>query len=166
MPSSQFDFPAGTKFGFLTVRQKVRTPANAPGGQRYRLECVCGNKITKPRFYLVRKQNPLRHCGCKAVRADPKEVYTKRSWHAMHSRCEYKGHVSYKEYGGRGISVCERWHRSNPDGFKNFVEDMGHRPKGLSLDRYPDVNGNYEPGNCRWATARDQTLNQRHRLKK
>ena len=157
------DFPAGTKFGDLTVIQKVRTAPNSPGGQRYRLQCKCGNRITKPRFYMVRKQNPLTHCGCQAIRADPQDVYTKRSWYAMHSRCEYKGHVSYKEYGGRGIKVCWRWHKDNPDGFKNFVEDMGHRPKGLSLDRYPDVNGNYEPSNCRWATASQQTLNQRHR---
>lgn len=157
------DFPAGTKFGDLTIVQKVRTPPGASGGQRYRLHCICGNRITRPRFYLVRPQNPLRHCGCLKVRADPKEVYTKRSYYAMHSRCEYTGHVSYAQYGGRGIKVCERWHKSNPDGFANFVADMGHRPRGMSLDRFPDVNGNYEPGNCRWATASQQTLNQRCR---
>ena len=160
------DFTPGTKFGSLKVLGKVRTPPNAPGGQRYRLECACGSRITKPRFYLVRKQNPLTHCGCLTVRADPQEVYTKRSYHAMHSRCDYKGHVSYKDYGGRGIKVCDRWHKDkNPEGvgFANFVADMGHRPQGKSLDRYPDVNGNYEPGNCRWATPQQQTLNQRGR---
>lgn len=158
------DFPAGTKFGDLTVIQKVRTPPNANGGQRYRLQCVCGSRITKPRFYLVRQQNPLTHCGCKTFRADPRVVYTRNSWYAMHSRCEYRGHVSYNHYGGRGIKVCWRWHKDNPDGFNNFLEDMGLRPKGKSLDRYPNVDGDYEPGNCRWATATEQTLNQRCRL--
>lgn len=157
------DFPAGTKFGDLTVVQKVRTPPNSPGGQRYRLKCVCGNRITKPRFYLVRRQNPLKHCGCKTFRQDPDIIYTRNSWYAMMSRCYYPGHVSWKEYGGRGIQVCYRWHKDNPKGFENFVADMGIRPKGKSLDRYPDVNGNYEPGNCRWATPSEQTMNQRGR---
>lgn len=162
MPS-KFDFPAGTKFGDLKVVQKVRTPPNAPGGQRYRMECVCGNRITIPRFYLTRKQNPKTHCGCKEFRQDPRVVYTRSSWYAMNCRCSYDGHVSYHHYGGRGITVCERWHKDNPDGFKNFLEDMGFRPKGKTLDRYPDVDGNYEPSNCRWATPSQQTLNQRHR---
>jgi hypothetical protein len=156
------DFPAGHRFGLLRVIQKVRTAPRSPGGQRYRLECDCGNRITKPRFYMVRKQNPLTHCGCLTVKADPKVVYTKRSWYAMHSRCEYGGHVSYAQYGGRGITVCERWHSSNPDGFDNFVADMGHRPKNKSLDRIDNDKG-YSPDNCRWATASEQTLNQRHR---
>jgi hypothetical protein len=155
------DFPAGTQFGDLTVIQKVRTAPNSPGGQRYRLQCICGQRITKPRFYLVRKQNPLKHCGCQAIKAD--DPYTKSSYYAMHSRCYYAKHVSYKEYGGRGIKVCWRWHKDNPEGWANFKADMGSRPKGKSLDRFPDVNGNYEPGNCRWATASQQTLNQRHR---
>jgi hypothetical protein len=157
------DFLPGTRFGLLKVISKVRTPPGASGGQRYRLECDCGNRITKPRFYLVRKQNPLTHCGCLQQRADPEVVFTKRSWYAMHSRCEYEGHVSYAQYGGRGITVCERWHKDNPQGFENFLADMGHRPKGMSLDRWPDNNKGYEPGNCRWATASQQTLNQRHR---
>lgn len=160
------DFYPGTIFGDLKVLGKVRTPPNAPGGQRYRLQCVCGERITKPRFYLVRKQNPLTHCGCKTFRQDPRVVFTRNSYYAMMSRCYYTKHVSYKEYGGRGIKVCDRWNAKligNEQGFKNFLEDMGFRPKGKSLDRYPDVNGNYEPSNCRWATASEQTLNQRGR---
>jgi hypothetical protein len=158
------DFPAGHKFGDLTVLQKVRTMPNSPGGQRYRLLCICGNRITKPRFYLVRKQNPLKHCGCLAVKAD--EPYTKRSWYAMHLRCYYQGHVSYKDYGGRGICVDWRWHRDNPEGWANFKADMGIRPEGMTLDRYPDVNGNYRPGNCRWATPTEQNNNQRRHMVK
>lgn len=154
------DFPAGHKFGDLTVIQKVRTPPRASGGQRYRLQCVCGQRITKPRFYMVRRQNPLTHCGCKDIQAD--EPYTKRSYYAMHSRCYYTKHVSYAQYGGRGITVCWRWHKDNPQGWENFKKDMGRRPQGLTLDR-KDPNGNYEPGNCKWSTPTEQTLNQRHR---
>lgn len=77
-----------------------------------------------------------------------------RTWAHIHDRC-YKPHAAgYKNYGGRGITVCERWHT-----FANFHADMGDRPEGLTLDRWPDGNGNYEPGNCRWATMTDQIKN-------
>ena len=155
------DLLPGTRFGILTVRGKVRTPPRAHGGQRYRLECDCGNRITVPRFYLMRKSNPKSHCGCLDKKAD--NPYTKSSYYAMHNRCYYEGCAGYEHYGGRGIKVCERWHRDNPDGWKNFLQDMGPRPKGMSLDRYPNVDGDYAPDNCRWATPQQQTLNQRHR---
>lgn len=156
------DFPAGTQFGALTVVQRVNTMPNASGGQKYRLRCICGERITKPRFYLVRQHNPLRHCGCMTPKAD--EPYTKRSWYAMHLRCYYVRHVAYKHYGGRGIEVDWRWHRDNPEGWENFKKDMGIRPQGMSIDRYPDVNGNYKPGNCRWATSKQQSNNQRRHM--
>src|ERR1700745_3506327 len=119
------DILPGTRFGDLTVIQKVRTPPNSPGGQRYRIQCVCGNRETVPRFYLFRKKGKT-HCGCKAPKAD--EPYTKRSWYAMHLRCYYKKHVAYKDYGGRGIQVEWPWHRDNPEGWENFKRDMGRRP--------------------------------------
>ena len=74
----------------------------------------------------------------------------------MSQRCKDPGHIFFKNYGGRGIKVCERWHV-----FENFLEDMGERLKGMSLDRWPDKNGDYEPSNCRWATPREQRLNSR-----
>jgi hypothetical protein len=77
----------------------------------------------------------------------------------MIARCSNPNHIGYKRYGGRGITVCERW--KGEHGFENFLADMGERPRGKSLDRYPDNDGNYEPGNCRWATLPEQNSNQR-----
>jgi hypothetical protein len=78
----------------------------------------------------------------------------------MRGRCYYPSHSSYPNYGGRGIKVCDRWRESNGQGFLNFLSDMGERPKGTTLDRI-DVDGNYEPDNCRWATHSDQGRNKR-----
>ena len=77
----------------------------------------------------------------------------------MRTRCFDPKCGCYKHYGGRGITVCERW-LGCPNGFINFFADMGKRPKGMSIDRI-NVNGNYEPGNCRWATKKVQTANRR-----
>jgi hypothetical protein len=80
------------------------------------------------------------------------------SWADMKSRCENPKHHAYKNYGGRGIKICQQWRLS----FATFIEDMGRRPSPkYSLDRFPDNNGNYEPGNCRWATTEQQLRNQR-----
>lgn len=78
---------------------------------------------------------------------------TYRAWNDMKKRCLNPTNKVYPRYGGRGITICERWLT-----FVNFLADMGERPDGLSLDRI-DNNGNYEPGNCRWATWSQQMLN-------
>lgn len=79
-------------------------------------------------------------------------------WKLMHKRCIDVDCRAYKNYGGRGISVCKRW-----ASFESFYADMGDRPKGKTLDRYPDNDGDYKPSNCRWATPMEQSANSRRR---
>jgi DNA-binding XRE family transcriptional regulator len=75
----------------------------------------------------------------------------------MTRRCTDPSNNRYQYYGARGITVCDRWR--GVCGFENFLADMGERPPGMTLDRFPDINGNYEPGNCRWATKVQQARN-------
>jgi hypothetical protein len=81
---------------------------------------------------------------------------TYKSYWSMKQRCLNENHYNYKNYGGRGIKICDRWINS----FNNFLDDMGERPEGLTLDRI-DNNGNYEPDNTKWSTSKEQRMNSR-----
>lgn len=84
---------------------------------------------------------------------------TYSSWCAMKARCDLTGRENSDRYKDRGISYCERW-----KSFDEFLSDMGERPDGTTLDRWPNPSGDYEPGNCRWATPRQQARNTRRNV--
>lgn len=94
------------------------------------------------------KLNAIHGCGGRK-----KKTRAYNAWRAMMQRCYNENFIRFPNYGGRGITVCERWRGS----FVNFLEDMGEAPTNKhSIDRFPNVNGNYEPSNCRWATREQQ----------
>ena len=147
---------AGGRFGRLSVNSVSHK--NKRGEIYWNCRCDCGNnKIV--RANALTSGNTL-SCGCyHRERVSDHGMTGKptfKSWTSMKQRCLNPNSPAYRNYGGCGILICERWANS----FDNFLKDMGQRPHWASLDRI-DVNGNYEPGNCRWSAARQQQRNRR-----
>lgn len=167
------------RFGRLEVIDEAGT-VTSPGGTKrlaWQCRCDCGNVVVVRGNDLVNGQQ--RSCGClrdemtgdrsrtHGHTANGKTSKEFHAWCGAKKRCYDKSEKSYVHYGGRGIRMCKRWRES----FENFFADMGPCPKDrsllrqrnkYSLDRYPNPNGNYEPGNCRWATQIEQCNNWRH----
>ena len=155
----------GTIIGRLTVLGWSITNKN-----KYSCKCECGNIVEVFASNLIR--NHTISCGCfrsevlKAASTTHGMSYTEEFdiWCGMRQRCYDVNCDAYKDYGGRGIMVCDRW--LGEHGFENFHADMGNRPSKLhSIDRYPNTNGNYEPTNCRWGTKRQQAQNRRYNVR-
>ena len=146
--------PVGARHGRLVV-----TAPRAPGEKRVQCVCDCGT----PHSVLFGEWGKCQSCGClrnersaeRLTRHGHKHSSLYASWAAMIQRCTNPSNKQWANYGGRGITVCERWRD-----FPNFLDDMGDRPAGLTLDRIDNDRG-YEPGNCRWTDVHTQNVNRR-----
>ena len=151
----------GQKFGMMTVLQRMTN--NPYGVPLYLCRCDCGTEKIVRGDYLRKFHKPS--CGCinRAIRSKSRRTHgfeyhpLTPIWRAMMSRCENPNNKDYKHYGGRGITVCERWHK-----LENFIEDMAPTYKpGLQLDRTDNEKG-YSPENCRWVTQQENARNKRN----
>lgn len=152
----------GERFGRLVVIEK-----DNGGHLPVKWFCVCDCGGSKSVIANALNSGKTKSCGCLYKEARPfanrktgdsRKASEYRAWYHMKERCYSKKDPRYKNYGGRGIKVCDRW--LGDKGYQNFISDMGYKPlPSMSLDRHPNIDGDYEPNNCRWATDIQQSRN-------
>lgn len=155
----------GQKFARLTVTR--RAERKSPSGALWVCLCDCGNETVTTSLKL--RIGHTTSCGCAwdeirrkgaHVTHGQSKTSTYRTWKEMRNRCLNANSTQFKWYGGRGITICDRW-----SSFENFLADMGPRPIGMTLDRICG-DGPYSPDNCRWATPKMQAETNRGVFKK
>lgn len=148
----------GERYERLTVEERLPAKSKTDTNARWICRCDCGRPVIAYGQDLARGK--VKSCGClnaeRIMQHGMAHLPVYHVWQAMKQRCENPKAQRYKDYGGRGIKVCERWQR-----FENFIEDMGHPSPGKTLDRR-DVDKGYEKENCRWVGNVTQANNKRN----
>lgn len=164
IPIGRAENLSGRKFGRLTPLYRVPNETTPKKAAIITWKCRCDCGIEKAIGAAALKSSNTKSCGCQKTESSTALLTTHgktgsgvhNSWSNMRKRCLDSNYRFYRNYGGLGIRICDRWMK-----FENFLEDMGDRPAGKSIERREN-NGNYEPGNCFWATMRQQCVNKRN----
>ena len=169
----KLEINTGNRYNMLTVIKEVKRYVS-PSGQpkrKFLFQCDCGN--TKEITLDSIRSGATTSCGCynikkvkqRRITHGLRQHYLYQTWRDMKKRCYNPKSKDYHNWGGRGIRIYKPWINDFKMFYDWIMENLGERPEGCSLDRYPRNNGNYEPGNLRWATSTEQNNNKRNNIK-